>query len=195
MCMRTQIYALFTTLGPPGTQGPWDSSHGARRGADCTTASTTPIQPPSSPLLRFSVCNRTWQMYPSDDGSFPWHRAMVPSFTLSVGRPHGVVCTDDVSSPFERTGGPAASPPPGGGLGSTCVNSVALYGSFRCPCSARATRCGPLQGRCQLVGAPPAGCVRVASFVTERYLWSSRPLTGHFPSALFVLFAACAHVQ
>ena len=56
-------------------------------------------------------------------------------------------------------------------------------------------RCIPLHSSCLLVGVPPAGCLRVALFVTERYLWSSRPLTSHFLPALFVLIASCAHVQ
>ena len=46
-------------------------------------------------------------------------------------------------------------------------------------------RCIPLHGSCLLVGVPPTGCLRVALFVTERYLWSSRPLTSHFLPALF----------
>ena len=32
-------------------------------------------------------------------------------------------------------------------------------------------------------------------FVTERCIWSFRPLTSHFLPALFVLIASCAHVQ
>ena len=34
------------------------------------------------------------------------------------------------------------------------------------------------------VGVTPTGCLRVALFVTERYLWSFRPLTSHFLPAL-----------
>ena len=70
-----------------------------------------------------------------------------------------------------------------------------IYGRSRGLCLARASGCIPLHGSCTLVGVPPAGCLRVALFVTERYLWSFRPLTSHYLPALFVLVASCAHVQ
>ena len=56
-------------------------------------------------------------------------------------------------------------------------------------------RCIPLHSPCTLVGVPLTGCLRVALFVTKRYLWSFRPLTSHFLPAPFVLIASCAHVQ
>ena len=62
-------------------------------------------------------------------------------------------------------------------------------------CLARASGCVPLHDSCTLVGVPPAGCLGVALFVTERYRWSFRPLTSHFLPALFVLIASCVHVH
>ena len=70
-----------------------------------------------------------------------------------------------------------------------------IYGRSRGQCLARASGCILLHNSCTLVGVPPTGCLRVALFVTERYLWSFRPLTSHFLPALFVVFASCAHVQ
>ena len=66
-----------------------------------------------------------------------------------------------------------------------------IYGRSRGLCLARASGCIPLHCSCTLVGVPPAGCLRppagclrAALFVTERYLWSFRPLTSRFLSAL-----------
>ena len=82
---------------------------------------------------------------------------------------------------------PAQVPHLGGGGG-------VIYGRSRGLCLARASGCVPLHDSCTLVGVPPAGCLRVALFVTERYLWSFRPLTSHYLPAL-VLIASCAHVH
>ena len=68
---------------------------------------------------------------------------------------------------------------------STCTKSIALYGRSRSPCLARAAGCVPLQGCCLLVSVPPAGCLRVALFVTERYRWSFRPLRSPLSSCAF----------
>ena len=93
---------------------------------------------------------------------------------------------------------PVGPPPRGGGSLrissniSTYMNSMALYGISRSPCLARAASCVPLQGCCLLVGVPPTGCLRVALFVTERYLWSFRPLTSHFLPALCACHLLCA---
>ena len=70
-----------------------------------------------------------------------------------------------------------------------------IYGRSRGLCLARASDCVPLHGSCTLVGVPPTGCLRVALFVAERYLWSFRPLTSHYLPVLFVLIASCVHVQ
>ena len=75
-----------------------------------------------------------------------------------------------------------------------CPSPPEVQGS-RGLCLARASGCVPLHGSCALVGVPPAGCLGVALFVTERYLWSFRPLTNHYLPALFVLIASCAHLQ
>ena len=71
----------------------------------------------------------------------------------------------------------------GGGI-STYMNSMPLCGRSRSPCLARAAGCVPLQGCCLLVPVPPAGCPRVALFVTETYVWSSMPLPSHLLPAL-----------
>ena len=67
-----------------------------------------------------------------------------------------------------------------------------IYGRSRGLCLARASGCIPLQGCCLLVGVQPTGCLRVALFVTERYLWSFTPLTSHFLPALCADCPLCA---
>ena len=106
-----------------------------------------------------------------------------PFPALSLSTPHGMGSyrADHTAAP------PCCSGLWGGGGGlsisidtSTQLDSVVLYGRSRRPCLARASGCVPLQDCCTLVGVLPTGHLRVAFFVTYRYLWSSRPLTSHF---------------
>ena len=48
-------------------------------------------------------------------------------------------------------------------------------------------------GQLLLVACPLAPLCLI--LVTERYLWSFRPLTSQFSFCVFVLAASCAHVQ
>ena len=105
---------------------------------------------------------------------------------------HGPLTRKSTDGPCLSMGGgggcPCGASGPGGGDLSISVdifrhmNSVVLCGRSRGPCLARADGCVPLQGCCQLVDVLPTCCLRVAFFVTERYLWPSRPLSlrSHF---------------
>ena len=77
-------------------------------------------------------------------------------------------------------------------LYTRAIAQSSFPGRSRSPCLARAACCAPLQSCCFLVGVLPTGHLCVPLFVTERYLWSFRPLTSHFLPVLCADHLLCA---